>query len=554
MEHTKQHNLRNSIRLSEKAKAVGNRVFDFLQRSNNKTPNNNPFVNHPIGQENHPRQSLNNNQSQNDTNSYQSDLDDLYLPWPLENPTPSPFNRNQIHLESQTRPPTPLGPIQNTYSEEQLNTEPQQSLNSTQFSIIINEIKNMKHEISTRFQEIKLEIRQEITVKFEEMKLNFERYSNRIDTEIEHLHFTFKTLDTNMRTELEQLKTRVDLTEKQTNQHSKYGKEQVNYNPLPSKVEEQSYRANPQTNMVPNNQEVILKYITDQGPKKPPQFNGKSQNPVAFLVKLKQYLTKEGRKGQIQSIDDLREIIEDSLVGTASSWWQLNQDHVYDIESFEHIFTNKYWSKEIQKGLKQRIEYEKYRPGGPLNRSEYFMEKAAVLKCLTTNNLDEEEIVNILSEHFGPKIHDACCVQGIKTIQEMERLLNREDSEERNKTLRNHNRGNFHNPGNPNQPNLTNTQNRKHPIPIGNEPHWRNNTNNTFRNEEGNNNRNVPNTYKRHFENNVNHYQRRNHFPTQEQVNVCNMISNTNQTSQNTPTQYLNGNAPSFNQNRATTH
>ncbi len=48
--------------------------------------------------------------------------------------------------------------------------------------------------------------------------------------------------------------------------------------------------------------------------------------------------------------------------------------------------------QKTQRGLKQRIEYEKYRPLGKLSRADYFMEKAVLLKFLTIDQLDEEEI------------------------------------------------------------------------------------------------------------------------------------------------------------------
>src|SRR5204862_6091974 len=54
----------------------------------------------------------------------------------------------------------------------------------------------------------------------------------------------------------------------------------------------------------------------------------------------------------------------------------------------------------------------------------------------------------ILSENFGQNITDACRIQGIKDLTNMEKLLQKEDNNERNKILKN--RNNFPNrPSNP---------------------------------------------------------------------------------------------------------
>lgn len=518
MDNPNPHNLRSSIKLTQKANEQST-SFNFLQRDTRDNFTN-PSAKHVIGQEPHPKEinEINNDDTLSNDRPNTPDNDNEYQ---------SDFEEDNLY----NMPRTPVNPTQSINKEkDKTHIEPPNQI----------QLETIMHEIGKLRQDIKQEVR-------EEVRQVFEIYNTQIRKQIDNLHMAVDTLQI----ELEQLRNKVGL------QEAKLYAESLKFD-RPIKIKEQTCKRPIESDQVePNHQEVIVKYVAEQGSKKPPMFNGKNHNPILFVNKLKQHVMREGKKGLVSTIDDLKEIIDEALIGSTSSWWQLNQKYVNSFEDFQLIFTDKYWSRDAQKQLKHRITYEKYRPGGPLSRSDYFLEKAALLRYLTINDLDEEEIVNILVEQFSQKIQDACSVQGIKTIHEMERLLNREDSEERNKTLRYQNKPDIHNLNN--HRGLQNQNNpaeyRRNRQFIGNEPHRMDHVSrNIPRNEYRNwNRRDMQNSNEG---NRVNNYQNRNYHPTYEQRAVHHMISNRNQNAAETAqgdvrSQSLNQNAPGFSQNRA---
>ena len=124
---------------------------------------------------------------------------------------------------------------------------------------------------------------------------------------------------------------------------------------------------------------------------------------------------------------------------SASQWWQLNKQKVNSWEQFVQIFHEKYWNKEIQSHLRQKIDLEKYRPGGYLSRTDYFLERILILKAMTPP-ISEEDIINILASHYDEVIQTARRVQNLNTITSFEMLLQREDMLDIQKNLQVRNR------------------------------------------------------------------------------------------------------------------
>jgi len=124
-----------------------------------------------------------------------------------------------------------------------------------------------------------------------------------------------------------------------------------------------------------------------------------------------------------------------ALEEQVARWWQTVKNEITDINDFEVKFLARYWNHDIQKGIKRRLELEKYRMNGRLNRSDYFIERVLTLTQMTPK-LEEQDIVIILSEHFESQIQDARRVQNIQTIREFENLLNRYDIEDQNNKIR----------------------------------------------------------------------------------------------------------------------
>ncbi|KAG8316440.1 hypothetical protein J6590_050511 [Homalodisca vitripennis] len=81
------------------------------------------------------------------------------------------------------------------------------------------------------------------------------------------------------------------------------------------------------------------------------------------------------------------------------------------------------------------------------SRSEYCIIDRVLLMQIITPKLDEEDIVIILCEHFDKNIQDARREQNVVTIKDFEKLLDREDIDERQSKFKlnrefQHNNGN----------------------------------------------------------------------------------------------------------------
>ena len=196
-----------------------------------------------------------------------------------------------------------------------------------------------------------------------------------------------------------------------------------------------------------------------------PKFTGRTHNPREYLTKLHKYydktLTRQNPK--IDAREHLIDTIESSLEGNASRWFSLIKEDVNTWEDFENKFLARFWNPHVQRGIKQRLENERYRPGGKLTRSEYFIERVITLKSITPS-LTEDEIVTLLSEHFSELIQDARVVQNANTISAFESLLQREDIKDGNRKIRQNNPSPH-----------TNTSPARHTEPRRNQSHYQNN-------------------------------------------------------------------------------
>ncbi|KAG8278445.1 Anaphase-promoting complex subunit 1 [Homalodisca vitripennis] len=235
---------------------------------------------------------------------------------------------------------------------------------------------------------------------------------------------------------------------------------------------------------------------------------------------------------------------ESSLEGHASRWFQLIKHDIKNWEDFAQEFTTKYWSRDVQRGIRAKIESEHYKNNGTLTRAEYFTERVITLQSITPL-ITEEEIVTILSERFEQIIQDSWSVQNINTIKEFERLLQREDIRDgpkRNKIIssQNHNSSGYKpihqkphqspvTPHNNIEQRAYQPRNQYH----GQNQHYndRNQHNKNYyhtcnsRNDNEFKSKTQP--YKDHYQNRQNtHYYPGNdrHHPTTEQAQVCTIV------------------------------
>ncbi|XP_054272613.1 uncharacterized protein MAL13P1.304-like [Macrosteles quadrilineatus] len=284
-----------------------------------------------------------------------------------------------------------------------------------------------------------------------------------------------------------------------------------------------------------------------------PKFNGRSGNPKEYLNKLKRYYDRGlERNSNYDPIEYLKDLLETSFEGPASRWLQLVKTDLSSWEQFSNEFEAKYWSREVQRSLRAKIESEKYRSNGTLSRSEYLTERVISLQSMSPC-LTEEEIVTLMAERFDSIVQDCINVQNITTVRALERLLQREDLKDGPKKTRtnnqNHNSSSNNRPTTPNQQPHTYHQNGRYENQRAYQPKIPSYHNNSYNNNHQH--RNYPNhqnyrpnynhpTYDRNHENkpyqrdrypprNSDNNQRtyRNH-PTQEQAQLCAVIRQNN--------------------------
>ncbi len=285
-----------------------------------------------------------------------------------------------------------------------------------------------------------------------------------------------------------------------------------------------------------------------------PTFNGKNKNPKEFLQKFKNYFQKLQMRQNYNNFVEFKEVLENSLIDSANRWWNMIQNNIDTVEQFEEQFLAKYWNNDIQKGIRRKLEVEKYRINGKMSRTEYFIERVLILQQMTPK-MPESDIVTTLSEHFEPRIQDARRVQHVNSITEFEQLLGREDIEERNQQIKDYltnyqpdDRRGQQSPrrfeerrSEPqrNHPNGQPEQNQHHPRQprpenFNNRPNQQNRTNNYPR--ENYNSRPTQNEQMHRpnwnpnyqDQSNPNRYQPRRNFPTREQQETCQSLTMTN--------------------------
>jgi hypothetical protein len=417
---------------------------------------------------------------------------------------------------------------------------------------IDNRIDNLliKHnEFETHIREIKTEQNNQ-TVEIRQIKLNCD---DNVIKQSQHLYEIVtkdiiqqgKTLEDSIKRESNKINNlvndKLDEQQREINQINE-SLDKVNKNPLPSPEFHRPIHVTC-TNSDPLNNTTI------------PKFNGRAANPNEFLMKLKKYFERSQSSNHEQSVlkTNLHDVIELCLEGHASRWFTLIKNDVDDWHTFSDEFHKKYWNRDVQRNVKQKIENEKYRVDGKLSRSEFFTERALTLQSITPP-LSDEEIINTIADCFDSLINDAKTVQNITTIKDFALLLEREDLKDYNKHKRRDHQNNTTNQKTQhhNQPQqqsrysptqrTENQQayNRDQYQPRYNSNQHRSNQNNSPSNNHNNyrynnNNRPYQNNYysNRNQQNNQPQHQAyyNQGYPTSEQRQVCAMITQPNSSS-----------------------
>ncbi|XP_054264175.1 homeobox protein 2-like [Macrosteles quadrilineatus] len=278
---------------------------------------------------------------------------------------------------------------------------------------------------------------------------------------------------------------------------------------------------------------------------------------MEYLRKLKRYYERGiERNINCNQTEYLKDLLETSFEGPASRWLQLIRSDIFDWDHFAKEFECKYWSQADKRGIKAKIESEKYRANGTLSRTEYLTERVLLLQSISPS-LSEEEIVSLLAERFDPIIQDSVNVQNITTIRAMERFLQKDDIRDGPKKVKSYN--NSHQNSRPSSPNIQNPQryhdrstNQQAYVPkmnrqnfqhsdnyAQNNQHHRNQQNYRFNRNNGNESQQYQRVHRDYKPYQRDHYPDQNYkynqnHPTKEQNQLCAMYRQ-NSNSPNNP-------------------
>lgn len=340
-EPNKTYNLRSNIKPTTKA-AEQSDFFDFLQRNTNKTSNLIDMHTHTttdpntreniIGKEMHPEQLQSNNihliqledtnheDSDNKSQEQSNDIDDLGL----NTNTHSEDRISHNSIDDLYSPSTPQKqPPEPSIAELFKMIMDKQDKQTVTFSKALEKQANTfsKHleTLHTNLRSDILCVREEIDSRETKIRRDvgqcFERQEILFDEKIETV-----TKSCINKVELNNIKDEL----------LKYTDEKVKHAiGLQTQHKNDPYLIQPSPPMLGFNYPTLpLQFVN-----KLPQFDGRTQNPMAFLSKLKICIVREEKlTGRKLIGEDLQNMIESSMVGTAVPWWDIFKDRVDNFE------------------------------------------------------------------------------------------------------------------------------------------------------------------------------------------------------------------------------
>lgn len=148
----------------------------------------------------------------------------------------------------------------------------------------------------------------------------------------------------------------------------------------------------------------------------------REHNPIEVLRKIQKYYVKRGANNKpAYKTEHLVNTLVFCLDRCSARWFWLIKNEIWKWEEFKTAFELKYWSWEVQRSIRQKLEAEKFMHNGAFSRAEY-IERVVTLQSVQPP-LPENEIVSCMSEHYEEVIQDARRVQPSKHLWEFELLL-----------------------------------------------------------------------------------------------------------------------------------
>lgn len=125
-------------------------------------------------------------------------------------------------------------------------------------------------------------------------------------------------------------------------------------------------------------------------------------------------------------IDNLREVIRDCLGGNALLWFNSREFGINNFEEFESQFINYYWGEHAQTLARERLYFGKFDHNRGTSMNNYALAMFNAAQHLEPP-MREEDLVLYISRHFRNGMAETIAIQGINTMDQFSKYLQRID-------------------------------------------------------------------------------------------------------------------------------
>lgn len=144
-------------------------------------------------------------------------------------------------------------------------------------------------------------------------------------------------------------------------------------------------------------------------------FNGVENYPMEFLNELREIKEIFHQTEDTKWIG--RHLVEEAMV-----WWRIVRNKINNFAEFEERFMEKYWGPHVQEGIRDRLEYGRYRPNGKMRMVQYM--ETQILQCRQLiPPISDAHMIKKLARHYTRDVEIAVLTRGIREIPQFEALL-----------------------------------------------------------------------------------------------------------------------------------
>ena len=133
-------------------------------------------------------------------------------------------------------------------------------------------------------------------------------------------------------------------------------------------------------------------------------FNGEGEYPMEFVKELdeihREYYMSEGVNW-----------VSRHLEGEAAIWWKLIKNNIKTFQEFQEACIAKYWNQMVQEGVRDRLDFGRYRPESGLSMVQY-MERCILQNQQLIPPISDQHLIRKLARHYHHDIAVACIKGG----------------------------------------------------------------------------------------------------------------------------------------------